>query len=156
MSLQQENNDLHEKLTSSRVKISSLEKEKQQLSGEIKCTKELASALKAEKTAMLEKSNAQKKKLNVLEARTKQLQFGVQQNTDHIIQHKTKQQVKDESSDEGVFEVQKLLAHKIAKKKRHFLVRWKGYDSIEDSWVPESALNCPKILNSYLKSKNIE
>lgn len=52
---------------------------------------------------LLDKSNAQIKQINVLEARTKQLQFGVQQNTDNLAdnarQPRKENQLKDESTD---------------------------------------------------------
>lgn len=54
-----------------------------------------------------------------------------------------------------IYEVQSILDHKITKKQRKYLVRWKGYDSDHDSWEDEANLNCPRILKPYLKSQNI-
>lgn len=55
-----------------------------------------------------------------------------------------------------IFEVAKLLNHKEENNKRSFLVRWKGYDSDNDTWEKESNLNCPRILKAYLKKRNIQ
>lgn len=145
------------KIMGERIKsISLLENEMKGLLEKVKCSVETINVLQEEKALFIDKLNAQKKEIDVLAARTKQLQFGIQQNTVYTREQKKKNQTKDESSDDGVFEVQKLLGHKMIKKKRHFLVHWKGYACSEDSWVPESRLNCPKILKSYLESANIE
>lgn len=154
-SLKREKGDLYDKLKSSSGNMTSLTNKTQELSEKVRGAEEIINALKTEKTLLLEKCEAQKKEIIILEARTKQLQFGVQK-TPITISNRKKMQAKDEPADECVFEVQKLLTHKIIKRKRQFLVRWKGYDSTEDSWVPESGLNCPKILNAYLKSKCVE
>lgn len=150
-SLQRENNDLRQKLVSSGARITSLE---QKLCNKTKAYEENITALKAEKSQMLDKCNAQKREIGVLRARSKQLQFGAQQSIVYDRDQKKKHQTKKEKVDD--FEVQKLIEHKIIRKERHFLVRWKGYDPSEDSWVAESRLNRPKILKSYLKSENSE
>lgn len=155
ISFEKEKNDLLQKLKNAGAKISSLANEKHGLSQEMKHAQKTIKALNAEKAILLDKSNSQKREINVLEARMKQLQFGAQQNAVYNLQPKKKTHTKDETSDESEFEVQKLVDHKVMEKKRHFLVHWRGYDSGEDSWVPESQLNCPKILKSYLKSKNM-
>lgn len=57
---------------------------------------------------------------------------------------------------EGEYEVQQILSHKIKGGKRFFLIRWRGYSPEGDTWESESNLtNCPKILSSYLKTKNL-
>lgn len=152
---EKEKSVLLHKLESSEAEISSLKNVKLELSKKIENADGTIDALKAENIALCDKTDVQKREINVLAAQSKQLQFGVIQSSKHN-QHKKKIQTKDESSDEGLYEVQKLIDHKIIKRQRHFLIRWKGYDSSEDSWVPESQLNCPKILKSYLNSKNMQ
>lgn len=58
----------------------------------------------------------------------------------------------DESENE--YEVGCILRDKLVEK-RVYLVRWKGYDSSEDSWVLESDLKCPTILKKYKQSKKL-
>lgn len=53
--------------------------------------------------------------------------------------------------EEEEYEVDQILKHRTGKSGRKFLVRWKGYGSKHDLWVNEKGLNCPKILNAYLK-----
>lgn len=60
-----------------------------------------------------------------------------------------------DSEDEDDFEVEMLLDHKRIKKTLQFLVRWKGCGSSDDTWVSQRDLNCPKLLESYLKEKKI-
>lgn len=91
-----------------------------------------------------------KKENKTLVARAKQFQSGVDQNAEH------NRKSCDENVTERIYEVQNIMDHKFTKKQRKFLVHWKGYDSRHDSWEPETSLNCPKVLKSYLKSKNVK
>ena len=54
------------------------------------------------------------------------------------------------------FEVEKILDMRVRRKKRFFLVKWKGFSNEENTWEPESNLNCPELLSDYFKkySKN--
>jgi len=48
------------------------------------------------------------------------------------------------------YEVEAIISHKTLRRKIHYLVSWKGYDTSENSWLPESALkNSPTILKRY-------
>lgn len=53
------------------------------------------------------------------------------------------------------YEVEQILGHKNTRKDQKFLVRWKGYDSSHDMWVSKQVLNCPAILNKYMKVNNL-
>lgn len=55
----------------------------------------------------------------------------------------------------GEFEVEKLLKHKKSKGEQCFLVRWKGYSSEHDCWVPQKNLMCPDILEDYKKEHDL-
>ena len=58
----------------------------------------------------------------------------------------------------GEFEVAAILKHKgkaQKKSKMKFLVSWKGYDTIHDSWLPWSALKHNSVLHEYLRSKHL-
>lgn len=84
---------------------------------------------------------------DLLRAQLKQLQHG-------MIQHKTSDESDNRKKNEGdIYEVECLLDDKIVCKKRLYLVHWKGYDSSHDSWVAESNLFCPSILDTYKNSK---
>lgn len=49
--------------------------------------------------------------------------------------------------------VAKLVDHKLQEEGLFFRVRWRGYKSSEDTWEPETNLNCQKLLSSYKSSK---
>lgn len=53
------------------------------------------------------------------------------------------------SSEDDVYEVQKILSHKKIGGTEKYLVRWKGYDSKHDTWEQKENLNCPKLLKKY-------
>lgn len=80
---------------------------------------------------------------DLLEARNKQLQKGVDQKA-HANGHD-----EDENDNDDVYEVEKLLDHKMEKGVRYYLVRWMGYSEQFDTWEKESNLECPDILNAY-------
>lgn len=54
-----------------------------------------------------------------------------------------------------VFEVKKLLTHKMIDGKRYFQIRWKNCDSKSDSWESEDNLQCPILLDEYKKKHNL-
>lgn len=54
-----------------------------------------------------------------------------------------------------VFEVEKLLKHRMIKGKRSFLVRWENYSSKHDSWVNETDLHCENLLKNYLTTNKL-
>lgn len=48
------------------------------------------------------------------------------------------------------YEVEAILGHKIKRNRTHYLVKWKGYSSAENSWEPASNLdNAKEILQPY-------
>lgn len=55
------------------------------------------------------------------------------------------------NDDDGSYEVEDIIDHKIEKKVRHFLVRWKNCPPSDDTWEPESSLDCPDIVQKYLE-----
>lgn len=61
--------------------------------------------------------------------------------------------VPSESSDEDTYEVEKIMDHRVDPKgRRRFLLKWKGYGHEDDTWEKEENLNCPDLINEYMKS----
>lgn len=87
-----------------------------------------------------------------LQARLKQAEYGIEQKKQFMLAEKT-----DSEEEEAGFEVEKLLKHRKKGKTLEFLVRWKGFEAKDDTWEPESNLECPsnicKVLAAY-KNKN--
>jgi hypothetical protein len=57
-----------------------------------------------------------------------------------------------EESDSEIYEVEKILDHREdSLGRRRFRIQWKGYPPGEDTWEDEDDLNCPYLLEEYLK-----
>jgi Chromo (CHRromatin Organisation MOdifier) domain len=54
---------------------------------------------------------------------------------------------------EEEWEVEEILGDRQYRHKRQYLVRWKGYAPAHDSWVDESELHAPDLIEAY-KRKN--
>lgn len=53
---------------------------------------------------------------------------------------------------DGDYEVEDIVDHKVERKKKFYLVRWKNYGSESDTWEPEDSLSCPEIIEKYNSS----
>ena len=56
---------------------------------------------------------------------------------------------------EEEYEVEEIVNHHIKgqNKKLQYLVKWKGYQSSKNSWVNESDLHAPELLEEYCISR---
>lgn len=61
-----------------------------------------------------------------------------------------------ESESECNFEVEAIVDHKTKNGKNFFLIKWKGWKESQNTWEPQSSLNCPAILEKYRQSSKIE
>jgi len=52
---------------------------------------------------------------------------------------------------EEEWEIEKILRHRTYRKKKQYLIRWKGYTPAHDSWINESGLHAPELLADYKK-----
>lgn len=53
-------------------------------------------------------------------------------------------------NDEEQYEVERIMGHRTRGRKMQYLIRWKGYTAMDDSWEPEENLeNAPDILKRY-------
>lgn len=60
----------------------------------------------------------------------------------------------DDDSDgdnEKEWEVERIVNQRKAKGKKEYLIRWKGCKSSDDTWEPEDGINCPELINAFLK-----
>ncbi|KAI5115192.1 hypothetical protein M0805_006796 [Coniferiporia weirii] len=54
------------------------------------------------------------------------------------------------------FEIEAIVSHKGNGNRRRFLVKWTGYPSSENQWLPKTELShAAKILKTYKKLKNL-
>jgi hypothetical protein len=52
---------------------------------------------------------------------------------------------------EPEWEVEEILGDRTYRRKKQFLIRWKGYAPAHDSWTNESDINAPELLMDYKK-----
>jgi Chromo (CHRromatin Organisation MOdifier) domain len=50
---------------------------------------------------------------------------------------------------EPEWEVEQILGDRIYRKKKQYLIRWKGYAPAHDSWEDESGIHAPELLEAY-------
>lgn len=60
----------------------------------------------------------------------------------------------DELEEED-FEVEDILGHKIENSENLFLVKWKGYEDIHNSWIKEYDFNDKDLLEEYILKNNL-
>lgn len=53
-------------------------------------------------------------------------------------------------------QVQEIVGVRTKGGKKDFLIRWKGFDESEDTWEPEENLDCPELIEAYLKEHKDE
>ena len=54
------------------------------------------------------------------------------------------------------YEVEKLVGHRRRGRRMEYLIRWKDYGPLYDTWEPQSALkNAPEVLNQYKREHNL-
>lgn len=121
-----------------------------QMQRELKDAKQSINNIKASNDKIISDLKREK---SLLLARNKQLQTGMEQQQKSAINTaETARCFTMKSPSENYYEVEKILAHKTVRTHQQYLIRWKGYDSNEDTWEKASDLKCPKILNEYLDS----
>ena len=54
-----------------------------------------------------------------------------------------------DDSDEGTYEVEAIIGHRVRDGKDQYLLRWKYYDDSEATWEFEEDMNCPELLQEY-------
>lgn len=54
-----------------------------------------------------------------------------------------------EEEPEIVFSVEKIVSKKVVGGKTQYMLKWKGYDSDENTWEPEENLDCQDLLEEF-------
>jgi hypothetical protein len=54
---------------------------------------------------------------------------------------------------EEEYEVEEIINDRTYRRKRQYLIKWKGYPASENSWVDEKDLHSPELLEDYRRSK---
>lgn len=108
---------------------------------------------KKEGEQMLLESEQKDRKLQKLQSEVSLLNNKVVDLTN--INRQLKEEIFESNSKEPLYEVGRIIKHAKEKDEWAFLIRWKGYSSADDSWVKESSLQCPKMLENYKKKNHL-
>lgn len=57
-----------------------------------------------------------------------------------------------ETRSKRIYVIEKILKHKSITGTRRYLVKWKGYEDKDNSWIDEKDILDPKLLENYLAS----
>lgn len=61
----------------------------------------------------------------------------------------------EDDEEEEEYVVEQILKHKITKKNKvEFFLKWKGFSPEDNTWEPAENLNCPELIDAYLKDVN--
>jgi hypothetical protein len=60
-------------------------------------------------------------------------------------------EIDEEQQEEEVFSVEKIVSKRVVGGKTQYLLKWKGYDSDENTWEPEENLDCQDLLEEFNK-----
>ena len=58
-------------------------------------------------------------------------------------------EVGETQQEEEVFSVEKIVSKRVVGGKTQYLLKWKGYDSDENTWEPEENLDCEDLLEEF-------
>lgn len=59
----------------------------------------------------------------------------------------------DPESQNADYEIERILDDKLIRGKRHYLVKWKGYDDTENTWEPTEHFNSLRVLWQYRQNR---
>lgn len=63
--------------------------------------------------------------------------------------------IRNVNEDENIYEIEKILDHKIENKNYLFYVKWVGYTEKDNSWIKENDFNQKEIIFEYFEKKQI-
>ena len=70
----------------------------------------------------------------------------------HFPARKTSKTIQ-ENYPETDYEVEKILDHRLFRKNKQYLVKWKDYGTEFNSWEPETNISAPELVQLYVQSR---
>lgn len=109
--------------------------------------------LEANLSIMKKESVENQNNIEILRKEKKALLLQLEQFKSEPERNQNEKEKKECSREDDECEVEKILRDKIIKRKKYYLVRWKGYSSEHNSWVQKKDLLCPELLAEYEQLK---
>jgi hypothetical protein len=73
---------------------------------------------------------------------------------EHFPERETMPSIREEYNPETEYEVEKIIDHRVWRKQKQFLIRWKGYGPVFDTWEPaEGGTDEERIIEEYQQSR---
>lgn len=116
--------------------------------------KELESELSKTRRELIEAKTINEKIVSDLKREKQLLLARIKQFKSGMEQCKSLDDPNEHAEEE--YEVEAILKHKETNDGGRYRIRWKGFDSFEDTWENEENLKYPKILNKYMRSNGLK
>ncbi|KOC63455.1 Chromobox protein like protein 3, partial [Habropoda laboriosa] len=93
-----------------------------------------------------------KNKITKVERKPRKSKNNMKKETENGKQITASDEEKNDKEDQKEFEVERIIeVHFKKNKTRQFLIRWKGFTAADDSWEPEENLNCPELIEKFMR-----